>query len=238
MDNIRNLLRRVQRSDHQELINNDDKLKRLENRIEALEKEKKQEVLGMLMESATLHPSSRVPNHSLISMDVAQEARRLLLDQASHEFTRLKNLVEEKEKKIKELEDILMAKNKKIDISASKEKRNNNSSSSSEGKTDLQELKHQDLLEDALDLSKLEGCDDELKAKVLEVEQVISNIVGMSDLKLQLKKWAKGLIMDQRRRCCGLQSSARKPPHMVFLGNPGTGYAKITFFCLLESVDA
>ncbi|KAK1313342.1 hypothetical protein QJS10_CPA06g00668 [Acorus calamus] len=116
-----------------------------------------------------------------------------------------------------------MAENKKIDISASKEKSSNNSSSSSEGKTDLQELKHQDILEDALDLSKLEGCDEELKAKVLEVEQVISNIVGMSDLKLQLKKWAKGLIMDQRRRCCGLQSSARKPPHMVFPSNPGTG---------------
>ncbi|KAK1289555.1 hypothetical protein QJS10_CPB18g01184 [Acorus calamus] len=193
MDNIRNILRRVgEVIIRKKLINNDDKLKRLENRIEALEKEKKQEVLGMLMESATLHRSSLAPNHPLISMDEAQEAIRLLLDQASHEeITRLKS--------------------------------NNNSSSISEGKTDLQELKHQDRLEDPLDLSKLEGCNEELKAKVLEVEQVIANIVGMSDLKLQFKKWAKGLIMDQRRRCCGLQSSARKPPHMVFLGNPGTG---------------
>ncbi|KAK4397024.1 protein CfxQ [Sesamum angolense] len=35
--------------------------------------------------------------------------------------------------------------------------------------------------------------------------------------------WAKGMLLDERRRALGLRVGARRPPHMAFLGNPGTG---------------
>eukprot|EP00268_Persea_americana_P060711 TRINITY_DN7601_c0_g1_i3.p1 TRINITY_DN7601_c0_g1~~TRINITY_DN7601_c0_g1_i3.p1 ORF type:complete len:480 (+),score=103.85 TRINITY_DN7601_c0_g1_i3:173-1612(+) len=68
----------------------------------------------------------------------------------------------------------------------------------------------------------IEAC-SETKAKMAELEEALSNIVGLHDLKLQLRKWAKGMLLDERRRALGLKVSARRPPHMAFLGNPGTG---------------
>ncbi|KAF6176356.1 hypothetical protein GIB67_011145 [Kingdonia uniflora] len=68
----------------------------------------------------------------------------------------------------------------------------------------------------------IEAC-SETKAKMNELEEAISNIVGLHDLKLQLRKWAKGMLLDEKRRALGLKFSVRKPPHMAFLGNPGTG---------------
>ena len=69
----------------------------------------------------------------------------------------------------------------------------------------------------------IEAC-SETKAKMDELENEIANIVGLHDLKVQLRKWAKGMLLDERRRSLGLQVGARRPPHMAFLGNPGTGY--------------
>lgn len=68
----------------------------------------------------------------------------------------------------------------------------------------------------------IEAC-SETKAKMAELEEALSNVVGLHDLKLQLRKWAKGMLLDERRRALGLKVTARKSPHMAFLGNPGTG---------------
>lgn len=68
----------------------------------------------------------------------------------------------------------------------------------------------------------IEAC-SETKAKMDELEKEISNVVGLNELKMQLRKWAKGMLLDERRRALGLKVGARRPPHMAFLGNPGTG---------------
>lgn len=68
----------------------------------------------------------------------------------------------------------------------------------------------------------LEAC-SETKSKLEELENELVNIVGLHELKIQLRKWAKGLLLDERRRALGLKVAIRKPPHMAFLGNPGTG---------------
>lgn len=68
----------------------------------------------------------------------------------------------------------------------------------------------------------IEAC-SETKAKMDALENELSNIVGLDALKLQLRKWAKGMLLDERRRALGLKVGARRPPHMAFLGNPGTG---------------
>ncbi|KAL1535604.1 ribulose bisphosphate carboxylase/oxygenase activase, chloroplastic-like isoform X2 [Salvia divinorum] len=68
----------------------------------------------------------------------------------------------------------------------------------------------------------IEAC-GQTKDKMDALENELSNIVGLDALKLQLRKWAKGMLMDERRRSLGLKVGARRPPHMAFLGNPGTG---------------
>ncbi|KAK7272691.1 hypothetical protein RJT34_29462 [Clitoria ternatea] len=68
----------------------------------------------------------------------------------------------------------------------------------------------------------IEAC-SETRAKMDELEKELSNIVGLNDLKVQLRKWAKGMLLDERRRSLGLHVGTRRPPHMAFLGNPGTG---------------
>ncbi|XP_057506496.1 ribulose bisphosphate carboxylase/oxygenase activase, chloroplastic-like isoform X2 [Actinidia eriantha] len=68
----------------------------------------------------------------------------------------------------------------------------------------------------------IEAC-SETKAKMDELEDSLSNIVGLQELKIQLRKWAKGMLLDERRRALGLKVGPRRPPHMAFLGNPGTG---------------
>ncbi|PIA65011.1 hypothetical protein AQUCO_00100465v1 [Aquilegia coerulea] len=85
----------------------------------------------------------------------------------------------------------------------------------------LRELLHWHL-EQQMKQRAIEAC-DETKAKMVEFEDAISSIIGLSDLKLQLRKWAKGMLLDEKRRALGLKVSARRPPHMAFLGNPGTG---------------
>lgn len=61
------------------------------------------------------------------------------------------------------------------------------------------------------------------KSKLFDLETELDKIVGLHELKSQLRKWAKGLLLDEKRRALGLAVQPRKPPHMVFLGNPGTG---------------
>lgn len=62
-----------------------------------------------------------------------------------------------------------------------------------------------------------------------ELETELSKIVGLDQLKLQLRKWARGMLLDERRRALGLKVGARRPPHMAFLGNPGTGIMIVKF---------
>ena len=47
--------------------------------------------------------------------------------------------------------------------------------------------------------------------------------MGLQELKLQLRKWAKGMLLDERRKALGLKVGPRRPPHMAVLGNRGTG---------------
>ncbi|URE44815.1 N-(5'-phosphoribosyl)anthranilate isomerase [Musa troglodytarum] len=68
----------------------------------------------------------------------------------------------------------------------------------------------------------IESC-SEAKAKMAEFEAAISNVVGLQELKMQLHRWARGMLFDEKRRALGLCIAPRRPPHMAFLGNPGTG---------------
>ncbi|KAL8494166.1 hypothetical protein ACS0TY_025093 [Phlomoides rotata] len=69
--------------------------------------------------------------------------------------------------------------------------------------------------------------DNEMKGKMEEFDQELSKIVGLHDLKQQLQKWAKGIILDEKRRATSINLGPRKPPHMQFLGNPGTGMTTV-----------
>ncbi|MBA0817016.1 hypothetical protein Gohar_001616, partial [Gossypium harknessii] len=89
------------------------------------------------------------------------------------------------------------------------------------GSEKLSELFHWHL-EEQRKRRALEAC-GETKAKMSELENELLNIVGLNELKVQLRKWAKGMLLDERRRALGLKIGARRPPHMAFLGNPGTG---------------
>ncbi|XP_039124694.1 LOW QUALITY PROTEIN: ribulose bisphosphate carboxylase/oxygenase activase, chloroplastic [Dioscorea cayenensis subsp. rotundata] len=68
----------------------------------------------------------------------------------------------------------------------------------------------------------METC-SKVKEKMDEFEAAISDIVGLQELKMQLRRWARGMLFDEKRRTLGLSISARRPPHMAFMGNPGTG---------------
>lgn len=76
--------------------------------------------------------------------------------------------------------------------------------------------------EEQLRRKAIEAC-GETKAKMEQLEDALSNIVGLHDIKVQLRRWGKGMLLDERRRALGLKVGARRPPHMAFLGNPGTG---------------
>ncbi|AQK59336.1 AAA-type ATPase family protein / ankyrin repeat family protein [Zea mays] len=56
-----------------------------------------------------------------------------------------------------------------------------------------------------------------------EFEEAMSQIVGLQELKMQLRRWARGMFFDEKRRAMGLGIAKRRAPHMAFLGNPGTG---------------
>ncbi|KAL3637765.1 hypothetical protein CASFOL_018213 [Castilleja foliolosa] len=62
-----------------------------------------------------------------------------------------------------------------------------------------------------------------MEDKVDAFEKELWNISGLEGLKSQLRSWVKQLMLDERRRALGLKVGIRTPPHMAFLGNPGTG---------------
>ncbi|XP_073152163.1 protein CfxQ homolog [Henckelia pumila] len=64
---------------------------------------------------------------------------------------------------------------------------------------------------------------DAKQAKMDALDEELSKIVGLRDLKQQLRKLAKGVLLDKKRRATGINLGPRKKPHMAFLGNPGTG---------------
>ena len=67
-----------------------------------------------------------------------------------------------------------------------------------------------------------EACEGS-RMKMEAIEAQLGKIVGLHDLKIQLRKWAKGMLLDEKRKALGLKVAVRRPPHMAFLGNPGTG---------------
>lgn len=100
------------------------------------------------------------------------------------------------------------------------------------GTEKLRELLHWHL-EEQRKRRAIEAC-NETKAKMDALEKELSNIVGLNDLKIQLRKWAKGMLLDERRRALGLHVGARRPPHMAFLGNPGTGSENIILILMAD----
>ncbi|KAL8551988.1 hypothetical protein ACS0TY_000879 [Phlomoides rotata] len=66
------------------------------------------------------------------------------------------------------------------------------------------------------------ACSD-AKLKMNAIDNELSKIVGLDTLKMQLRKWLKGMVLDERRRAFGLITGPRKLPQFAFLGNPGTG---------------
>lgn len=77
----------------------------------------------------------------------------------------------------------------------------------------------------------LAAC-NEVKFKMSELEVALAKIVGLNDVKMQIRKWAKGMLLDEKRRALGLKVAKRRVPHMAFLGNPGTGI--ISSFALIR----
>lgn len=75
------------------------------------------------------------------------------------------------------------------------------------------------------------------EAKIDLLEKELSNIVGLSELKIQLRKWVKGMLLDERRRAFGINIGTPRPSHMAFLGNPGTGERKRTYIYGSLTVD-
>lgn len=72
----------------------------------------------------------------------------------------------------------------------------------------------------------MQACESaQMKMDTLEAE--LQQVIGLHDLKLQLRRWAKGMLLDDRRKALGLKVALRRPPHMAFFGNPGTGKTMI-----------
>ncbi|KAJ0041110.1 hypothetical protein Pint_26730 [Pistacia integerrima] len=71
---------------------------------------------------------------------------------------------------------------------------------------------------------KLLEAGSKQKERMDALEKELSNIVGLDELKRQLRKWAKGILLNERRKAIGVKiGTAGRLPHMAFLGNPGTG---------------
>ncbi|KAL5972942.1 hypothetical protein ACLOJK_039749 [Asimina triloba] len=73
---------------------------------------------------------------------------------------------------------------------------------------------------------KVDAAINTEKGVMAELNTAVSSVVGLHGLKSELEKWAKAMVLnDLRSALAGLSipSPRRKPPHMVFLGNPGTG---------------
>ncbi|KAJ0040588.1 hypothetical protein Pint_26759 [Pistacia integerrima] len=68
----------------------------------------------------------------------------------------------------------------------------------------------------------LEACSKE-KETMDALDKELSNIVGLDELKTQLRKWAKSFLVDERRKALGLIVGTERPPHIPFQGYPGTG---------------
>ncbi|XP_073153507.1 protein CfxQ homolog isoform X2 [Henckelia pumila] len=64
---------------------------------------------------------------------------------------------------------------------------------------------------------------DGTQAKMDAFDEELLKIIGLRDLKQQLRKLARGVLLDEKRRATGINLGPRKKPHMAFLGNPGTG---------------
>ncbi|KAJ0040353.1 hypothetical protein Pint_26728 [Pistacia integerrima] len=68
----------------------------------------------------------------------------------------------------------------------------------------------------------LEACSKE-KETMDALDKELSYIVGLDELKMQLRKWAKSFLVDERRKALGLIVGTERPPHIPFQGYPGTG---------------
>nr|GEX88881.1 AAA-type ATPase family protein/ankyrin repeat protein [Tanacetum cinerariifolium]GEX88905.1 AAA-type ATPase family protein/ankyrin repeat protein [Tanacetum cinerariifolium] len=64
----------------------------------------------------------------------------------------------------------------------------------------------------------IKAC-SETQAKLDELEKELSNLVGLNELKLLFQKWAKEMLLYERRKALGLKVGTPRPPHMALHGN-------------------
>lgn len=74
-------------------------------------------------------------------------------------------------------------------------------------------------LEEQRKRKAIEAC-GQTKAKMDELENELSKIVGLHELKQQLRRWAKGMPLDERRQALGLKSLCKKTTPYGFSWKP------------------
>lgn len=70
-------------------------------------------------------------------------------------------------------------------------------------------------------VSEVDGPSD------FDLEEALSEIDGLDQVKKELRDLEASVMLDEHRRSLGIQVPESGAPHMMFVGNPGTGKTKI-----------
>ena len=64
---------------------------------------------------------------------------------------------------------------------------------------------------------------DTYKSTMESINEKLSVIVGMPELREEIESFAKRVVYTKARCARGVHATLDPAPHMAFLGNPGTG---------------